>query len=885
MKKLFSFLCLLMLGAGMSAWAFTPSWTNSELAANQFLGALSGSVDIFVMNYARNGNTRPALRLEFILNKNSGTQMYGSIKGPKAGTYSVYNGTSISSNAGKWLGYATNSYYTRYTSSAGNTYTLQSGTITVAEGVGGPYITGYITTSDGNTVVDFVIGTPAPASGEDGTIQVIPGANGEIKVGSGSWQSTTFSQGYTGGTYVTISAQGTGDYVFDQWLEDGNTDATRTITVDGDATYTATFKKLIIHHTFYWANLAEGGTDAEYGSGDGLYVYRLYFTDGGINYPSLDLQLLYDKSKLKDYGSITAPPEGVYNMLNSVYDDFVEFYALGGTENSSYMSRYWDANDSYKPFRTGTITISQGANGYPYIEVITGQGNGTKQFFEITVGEPAAAVVTHNVSITAPTNGTITVSYNDGSAQSFTSGSRDIAEGTTLTVTTNPAADYHFSAWTDNGAASVTVDGPKTIGATFAENDYFLNATYGEGGASVTRDDGGTNTTVKRAGNTVTLTPNAAAGYEFVEWTGDGATYMSGNVFTFPTNGTHNTTYNIQATFQLRSFTITFLDEDGSTLQSDVLNYGAAITYRGSTPTKAPDEDNLYTFAGWDVDNNGTADFAPTDNLGTVTGTTTFKAVFNGTSKDLYLKDGASTGQKDIDFDEFADLYNGETMSSVILTRTFTAGNWYTLCLPFNANSTQLQGSGLKGQVFTFQYANGSADLEGEGLYLHFGTANEIVAGRGYLVRFNSTPKTNEFPFYSVIINTTADQTSLESLIANNAYKTQGTISIVGSLRLITLPQDDDNRYMAIKDNKIWYPGNNTRVPAYRAFFYDSNPSGIQQRVHIVVDGVDMGEMLIDNGELLDAGGDDRAPRKYFRNGNLYIEREGVIYDAQGKRM
>ena len=53
--------------------------------------------------------------------------------------------------------------------------------------------------------------------------------------------------------------------------------------------------------------------------------------------------------------------------------------------------------------------------------------------------------------------------------------------------------------------------------------------------------------------------------------------------------------------------------------------------------------------------------------------------------------------------------------------------------------------------------------------------------------------------------------------------------------------------------------------------------------MRIVVDGEDKGEIRIDNGELII---DNGSPvRKFIRNGNLYIEREGVIYDAQGKRV
>ena len=1025
MKKLFSFLCLLVLGAGMSVLAqvvlvpkdrpmslleridvqqqevailtemateniaqhdyqmagrnnapaatmasLSFSWSNVSSVTKKVEGTYNA-----VYNYNWTGSY-PYLRLYMIFPKASAVTWNGKTC-PAYGDYTIRNSadpytmmnSAVTDNDGSRY------YRSGVDINSSKYYRFTSGsTVTVREGVDGPYIVIHSTSnknSSNNTVtsgdyvtIDVTVGSPAPASGEDGTIQVVPGANGEIKVGSGSWQSTTFSQGYTGGTYVTISAQGTGDYVFDQWLEDGNTDATRTITVDGNATYTATFKKLIIHHTFYWANLAEGGTDAEYGSGDGLYVYRLYFTDGGINYPSLDLQLLYDKSKLKDYGSITAPPEGVYNMLNSVYDDFVEFYALGGTENSSYMSRYWDANNSYKPFRTGTITISQGANGYPYIEVITGQGNGTKQFFEITVGEPAAAVVTHNVSITAPTNGTITVSYNDGSAQSFTSGSRDIAENTVLTVTTTPVADYHFGAWTGNGAASVTVNGDKTIGATFAQNDYFLNATYGAGGASVTRSDNGNNLTVKRAGNTVTLTPTAATGYNFLAWAGDDAAKMSGNVFTFPTNGTHNTTYNVQATFQAITYDLTYNGLEGAT-------HSNPATYTVETATITLTDPSVregYTFTGWTCggspitqiavgstgDKTITANWTQNgytvtlaknnDAYGTLTdskdnviaeitgvednagisisgnrltiGSTTVTATAADKSADGIIDyefvnwtdgDGKAlptmvTADMTIraNFTRFTTLcencdnghynafreYDKQTLTAKLF-RKFESGRWSTLCLPFDVNKAMFSSLNFGSRIYEFRYAEGNADT---GVNLYFSIAKSIKAGQGYIVNANAAlAARTSFTFPGVNIDLSKDNgaelnsvTAYDNLTGSGA--TQGNIELVGTLRKGTLKgTTDGNTYMGLKENKIYYPNiaTGSTILAYRGIFRSIKGTLNAERIRIIVDGEEKAELEVINGELQDV----QDTKKFIENGVLYIERNGIIYDATGRKV
>lgn len=61
---------------------------------------------------------------------------------------------------------------------------------------------------------------------------------------------------------------------------------------------------------------------------------------------------------------------------------------------------------------------------------------------------------------------------------------------------------------------------------------------------------------------------------------------------------------------QNTSYTVTFCQSDGTVLQTVTAKEGGAATYTGNTPTKAYDNTNHYTFAGW-IDSNGkTADLS-----------------------------------------------------------------------------------------------------------------------------------------------------------------------------------------------------------------------------------------------------------------------------------
>ncbi|MBQ7697569.1 MAG: hypothetical protein IJT35_03200, partial [Paludibacteraceae bacterium] len=116
-------------------------------------------------------------------------------------------------------------------------------------------------------------------------------------------------------------------------------------------------------------------------------------------------------------------------------------------------------------------------------------------------------------------------------------------------------------------------------------------------------------------------------------------------------------------------------------------------------------------------------------------------------------------------------------------------------------------------------------------------------------------------------------------------------IELVGTLRNGTLigSSTEGNTYMGLKSNKIYYP--NTTYPgstiwAYRGIFHSSEILDKQsmQKMRIIVDGEDRGELILDaDGDLLAPS--DAQSRKFIENGVLYIEREGVIYDAQGKRI
>jgi hypothetical protein len=93
-----------------------------------------------------------------------------------------------------------------------------------------------------------------------------------------------------------------------------------------------------------------------------------------------------------------------------------------------------------------------------------------------------------------------------------------------------------------------------------------------------------------------------------------------------------------------------------------------------------------------------------------------------------------------------------------------------------------------------------------------------------------------------------------------NGYKAKGDIELVGTLRNGTLigSSTEGNTYMGLKENQIYYPNTDlgSTIWAYRGIFRSSEilDKESMQKMRIIVDGEDRGELIID------ADGDVRAP-------------------------
>ena len=214
-------------------------------------------------------------------------------------------------------------------------------------------------------------------------------------------------------------------------------------------------------------------------------------------------------------------------------------------------------------------------------------------FFALLVGGAGmnyvqAANVTLTVTASPAAGGQVRIA--NGSWTTSTNGttSRSVAQSTLMSISAQAASGYTFSQWNDgnkDATRAVQITKNTTYTAYFIPNSVTLtvtsnNTNYG------TVTGGGT----YNYGTSVTIKATPKTGYHFVQWS-DGNTTASRSI-----TATANASY--QATFAVNTYTITFKNEDGTTLKTQTVNHGVTPT-APSTPTKSATAQYTYTFKAW----------------------------------------------------------------------------------------------------------------------------------------------------------------------------------------------------------------------------------------------------------------------------------------------
>ena len=170
-------------------------------------------------------------------------------------------------------------------------------------------------------------------------------------------------------------------------------------------------------------------------------------------------------------------------------------------------------------------------------------------------------------------------------------------EGEVTDLTAKPNSGYAFSHWTgvsdgnkNDNPLKIAMTKDLTLAAVFVKTyDLTLTITPNAGG-SVTKDP---DQTTFNSGETVTLTPSPAAGYEFTGWTGA----PSGKDKANPLKLTMDAAKTITATFAKKTYALNLTTPTHGTVSK---NPDQAKYTHGETVTLTPSPaDATYEFTGW----------------------------------------------------------------------------------------------------------------------------------------------------------------------------------------------------------------------------------------------------------------------------------------------
>jgi uncharacterized protein YjiK len=405
--------------------------------------------------------------------------------------------------------------------------------------------------------------------------------------------TVTGAGNYTHGQNVTLTAIPAEGYTFVNWTKNGvviTPSATYTFTVTANGDYVANFA-LNSYEITVTADPTEGGT----------------VTGGGT----------YNHGEM---ATLTATPNTGYHFVswndgNADNPRYVEvvfstnFIALFDTNSYNITATASPAaggtvsgGGSYKHFTTATLTATAN-EGYTFTNWTKGgEVVSTNANYSFTVTEAADYVANFTLSTY-----TLVVSANPEEGGTVT-GSGTYTHGQTATLTATPNEGYHFVHWNDGSISNprqVTVTNNNTFIAIFELNSYEITATANPAAGGMVSGAGTYN-----YGQTATLTATANAGYEFTNWTKNGAEVSTNATYSFtvmeagdyvanftamgtvatptftPEAGTYNVAQNVTITCATAGATI-YYTVDGTEPTTSSAVYESAITVSETATLKA----------------------------------------------------------------------------------------------------------------------------------------------------------------------------------------------------------------------------------------------------------------------------------------------------------
>ncbi len=533
--------------------------------------------------------------------------------------------------------------------------------------------------------------------------------------------------------------------------------------------------------------------------------------------------------------------------LNSVY-------TISATANPGYHFTNWsdDGTQSHDITITGSNTYTANFDANTYTVHFDGNGStgGTMSDQSHTYGQSKALTTNAFTRTGHAFRGWAT------SADRANAGTVDYTDGQSVSnlTTTNNGTYNLYAVWKIN-TYTVTVESNNndygTVSqASVANVPYGTNITTGTGENANKVTINGTTVTANKTTDTDEYT------YAFTGWTNGTATV----------NGTTTVTANFTQTKKQYTLTWDFAGGETATAEGDytsgTIDWGTAII-APAAPTKTN-----YTFTGWKSNISGEVETPSVMPKQALTYTAQWES---SVTPEIVLNEeggqhtlgGVATNKT---LDDLASDYASRDVN-VTIDRTLYGGSWNTIVFPFSVED--MEGNVLDGSLYELNTSTTTATSEG--MVINFEPLSgdgKIVAGKPYLIRTSAEVNLNSYPFNGV------------RLTAEFSSVTDGdAVDFVPIKEKEKINYDAENLAIFIVGNRLYYPNKTTgtNLRGFRAYLRIKNGTYYGGPVRIRI--ADTGETItLDEEQEIET-------RKYVEDGILIIERGGVRYDAQGKRM
>lgn len=309
--------------------------------------------------------------------------------------------------------------------------------------------------------------------------------------------------------------------------------------------------------------------------------------------------------------NLVATPNAGYNFTNWTENGTVvstnATYTFTATANrtlvANFTQRTYNVTATVDPANSGTISGNNSPYTYGTNVSLTANANAGYAFVNWTDEDANVVSTNANYQFTIDGNRTfvahfeieeyeITATANPTAGGSVT-GAGTFQYGQTVTLNATANTGYTFTNWTENGSVvssnaeySFTATASRTLVANFQINTYNISATANPN-AGGTISGAGEYT----HGENVTLTATANTGYDFVNWTENGAVVSTETSISF----TATVDRNLVASFSIESYTIsaTASPSNGGTVSgTGEYDYGQTVIL-SATPSTG------YHFVNW----------------------------------------------------------------------------------------------------------------------------------------------------------------------------------------------------------------------------------------------------------------------------------------------